>query len=124
MIVEDNDAFRALVASHLRNYGYRVIECGDGRELLRRIEAFRTEARPPGFDLVICDVYLPGPSGLELLEQMNRAGIEIPTILLSGFGDFHTCVQAANKRASAFFPKPVELDRLLSATRALIWKAS
>jgi len=124
LFVEDDDEFRALVASHLRNHGYRVIESGDGRELLRRIEAYRDAGTPPGFDLAICDVYLPGASGLELLERMNRAGIELPMILLSGFGDFHTCVQAASKRAAAFFPKPIELDRLLSAARALIWKTS
>jgi DNA-binding NtrC family response regulator len=112
------------VASQLRSNGYRVIECSDGRELLRRIEAWHDDHTLPGFDLAICDVYMPGPTGLELLERLNRERLGIPMILLSGFGDFHTCVQAANKRAAAFFPKPVELARLLSAVRTLIWKPS
>jgi len=124
LLAEDDAEFRALVASQLRSQGYHVLECSDGRELLRRIEGYRDERRLPGFDLAICDVYLPGPSGLELLERMNQERLGIPMILLSGFGDFHTCVRAANKRAAAFFPKPVELDRLLSAVRALIWKPS
>ena len=51
--------------------------------------------------------------------RMQRERLGIPVILLSGFGDFNTCVQAANKRASAFFPKPVELDRLFSTVRTL-----
>jgi len=124
LVAEDDDEFRKLLAVHLRGPGYRVIECSDGRELARRIEAYREERRLPGFDLVICDVYLPGESGLELLERMQRERLGIPFILLSGFGDFHTCVQAANGRAAAFFPKPVELDRLLAVVRTLIWKPS
>jgi DNA-binding NtrC family response regulator len=122
LIAEDDDEFRRLVSSQLRSQGYRVIECSDGRELARRIDAYRNDRRLPGFDLAICDVYLPGISGLELVERMQRERLGIPVILLSGFGDFHTCVQAANRRASAFFPKPVELDRLFSTVRTLIWK--
>jgi two-component system nitrogen regulation response regulator NtrX len=124
LLAEDDADFRTLVAGQLRNQGYHVLECSDGRELLRRIESYREERRLPGFDLAICDVYLPGPSGLELLERMNRERLGIPVILVSGFGDFHTCVRAANKRAAAFFPKPVELDRLLSTVRTLLWKPS
>jgi CheY-like chemotaxis protein len=122
LIAEDDDEFRHLIASQLRNHGYRVIECIDGYELLRRLDAWRDQRIVPGFDLAICDVFMHGPSGLELLERLNRERLGIPMILLSGFGDFHTCVQAANKRAAAFFPKPVELSRLLAAVRTLIWK--
>lgn len=124
LLVEDDDEFRRLVAGQLRDHGYRVIECADGRELERRIDAYRDDRRLPGFDLAICDVYLPGPSGLQLLERMQRERLGIPVILLSGFGDLRTCVQAAKKRASAFFPKPVELGRLLATVRTLIWKPS
>jgi DNA-binding NtrC family response regulator len=123
LVVEDDEAFRELVASHFREHGYRVLECSDGRELVRCIEAYRERGARPRFDLAICDVHLPGPwSGLDLLERMNREGPRIPIILISGFGDIHTCVAAANKRAAAFFPKPVELQRLLSTARALLWK--
>jgi DNA-binding NtrC family response regulator len=125
LIAEDDTELRARLAGQFRAHGYWVIESADGTELLRRIRAWREHSTLPGIDLVICDAHLPGRSGLELLDLVQRERLGIPVIVLSGSSDLlRGCVQAVSRRAAAFFSKPVDLSRLLATARALIWNPS
>lgn len=86
--------------------------------------------RDPAGCLVL-DVQMPGLSGLDLQRELNRAGIHLPVIFLTGHGDIPTTVRAMKAGAVEFLTKPVsdlglltainhalERDRLARADRA------
>ena len=66
---------------------------------------------------VLLDVRLPGPSGLELQGAMQRQGIALPVIFLTGHADVPTSVRAMKAGAVDFLEKPVQRDTLLDALR-------
>jgi DNA-binding NarL/FixJ family response regulator len=78
LVVDDDPALRALVASVLDSTGHTVREAGTGKEAL----AAATEERP---SLVLLDVCLPGPGGYSLLRDLrDLLGEELPVVFISG----------------------------------------
>ena len=69
---------------------------------------------------MLLDVRLPGPSGLELQAALQRQGVALPVIFLTGHADVATSVRAMKAGAVDFLEKPVARDMLLDAlARAL-----
>jgi len=95
-----------------------LLEChGLRAELFECAESFlkSVEQSVPGCLLV--DVRMPGMSGVELIEQLNRAGSLRPTVVLSGHADVGTAVRAMKGGAFDFLEKPVEPQTLVQAVR-------
>ena len=67
-------------------------------------------ANPP--DLVLLDLGLPGMSGLEVLQRLKASYPQLPVIVLTGFSDVRTAVQAIKLGAYQFLTKPVNTDEL------------
>ncbi len=63
-------------------------------------------------DIVLSDLSMPGMSGLELLENINRKETKPPVIFITGQGTVETAVQAMKLGADDYVTKPVNLDRL------------
>lgn len=61
---------------------------------------------------VITDIRMPGLSGLDLQNELNRRGIDIPVIVITGHGDVQTAVRAMKAGAFDFIEKPFN-DQLL-----------
>jgi FixJ family two-component response regulator len=78
-------------------------------------EEFSGAALPDIPGCLIVDVRLPGPSGLEFQDQLVRAGISIPIIFISGYGDVRTSVRAMKSGAVEFLTKPLHDQELLDA---------
>jgi two-component system, LuxR family, response regulator FixJ len=66
---------------------------------------------------LILDVMMPGMSGLDLLREMNERHIEIPVIVLTGYGDVPTAVRALKNGAIEFLEKPPNDETLLEHIR-------
>ena len=75
----------------------------------RALELLRTES----FDLILSDVVMPGKSGLELLEDLKKAGVKTPIILISGQANIEMAVHATKLGALDFLEKPLSTDKLL-----------
>jgi len=56
---------------------------------------------------IVCDIRMPGMSGLDLQERLRAMGSNIPVIILTGYGDVTTAVRAMKAGACDFFEKPV-----------------
>jgi putative nucleotidyltransferase with HDIG domain len=79
------------------------------------------EAEPA--DLVICDLHMPGMSGLELMEQIRKRHPRAGLMVASGSDDRRTIIEAMKNGASDFLVKPVQFDSLVSGVqRALEMK--
>ena len=85
-------------------------------------EEFYGAALPDLPGCLIVDVRLPGPSGLEFQDQLLRAGISIPIIFISGYGDVRTSVRAMKSGAVEFLTKPLHDQELLDAVYSALRK--
>ncbi len=107
--------------SHVREAIRSVLE-GDGRivEDYATCEAFLEAYRPGREACLLIDAYLPGMSGLELLQRLAEAGHRLPSIMITGNSDVPMAVQAMKAGASDFIEKPIGRDELLAGVeRAL-----
>ncbi len=65
------------------------------------------------FDIVLCDIKMPGIDGIEVLDKIIEKGISVQIIMISGHGTVDTAVEAIKKGAFDFIEKPLDLNRLL-----------
>jgi DNA-binding NtrC family response regulator len=70
-------------------------------------------ARAERFDLILSDVVMPGKTGLELLEELKKAGVKTPIVLISGQANIEMAVKATQLGALDFLEKPLTTDKLL-----------
>ena len=85
-------------------------EAGDGEEALAAIPTIRP-------DVVLLDIRLPGRNGLEVLQELSRAGALPPTIILTTFDDDALLFEALRAGARGFLLKDVTFEQLTSAIR-------
>ena len=64
---------------------------------------------------LVVDCRMPGMDGIELLERLKADGHQLPTIMITGYGDVPLAVRAMNAGAAGFIEKPVRGDELLAA---------
>jgi FixJ family two-component response regulator len=107
-VVEDEAIFREAIDGLLRSAGLRVKLFSTAGELL-------TELTREDSGCLILDVRLPGVSGLELQQELIKAGIQLPTIFITGYGDIRMSVQAIKAGAEEFLTKPMNDVDLLDA---------
>jgi DNA-binding response OmpR family regulator len=81
LIVDDCTPILELMRDALTLLGYVVEGCSCGEDAFSII-------RHNGFDLVICDLNMPGRGGKQLIEDMRAARLNIPIIIVSGYPEF------------------------------------
>jgi DNA-binding NtrC family response regulator len=71
------------------------------------------------FDVVITDIRMPQMNGIELLKNIKKINKEARVIIITGYGDLDTAVQAINNHAYAFFGKPINFEELVEVLRKI-----
>ncbi len=104
-VVDGDERERKSLADLLGTLGAPVLSFGSGEDLLGHLAETRIA-------LLVCDVRLPGMSGIELLRRIRDRGVSAPTILISGDGDLKTAVDAMRAGAVDFIEKPI-IDRIV-----------
>jgi FixJ family two-component response regulator len=111
-VVDDDPAMRESLAFLVGSVGLHVESFADARDFLARYDAVR-----PG--CLVLDVRMPGMSGLELQERLAERKIDLPIIMITGFGDVPMAVRALKLGAVDFNEKPFTdqeiLDRIHEA---------
>lgn len=100
-IVDDDDGDREALAFMLESSGWKVQAYSSARDFL-----VNDAPSQPG--CVVLDVRMPGMTGLELQEEMNRRGFRLPIIFLTAHGDVAMAVGAMQKGAVNFLLKPID----------------
>lgn len=106
LIIDDDPSIRTSLQRLFNSVGLAA-------KSFESAEDFSAAAQPDVPGCLIVDVRLPGPSGLELQDQLLRAGICIPIIFISGHGDVRTTVRAMKGGAIEFLTKPLHDQELL-----------
>jgi two-component system response regulator FixJ len=110
-IVDDDSAVRRALSYALRTAGYEVRPFASGVDFLESLSIL-----PAG--CVLLDLRMPERSGMEVLDQLGEQLRKFPTIVITGYGDLRTAVEAIKMGASDFFEKPFTDEALLLALDA------
>ncbi len=110
-LVDDDAAVRAGLGELLAAHGVAV-------RTFASAEEFITAVTPNDAGCVLLDQRLPGMSGLELQAALARAGIDLPIIFLTGYGDVPSTVQAMRGGAIDYLQKPPAGEVLVARVRA------
>lgn len=112
LLIEDEEPIRRVLVKILaeEDASYEVTEAENG-------EAGLNALKKKNFDLVLCDIKMPKMDGIEVLQEANSLGLNVPFIMLTGHGNIETAVGAMKLGAYDFIPKPPDLNRLLTAVR-------
>jgi FixJ family two-component response regulator len=111
-VIEDDESSRIAASRLLAHAGYAVRVYSTGAEFL---------AQPPTeAGCIVLDLRLPGPSGLDLQQQLTAAENPLPIVFLTGHGDVSKSVRAMKAGAVDFLTKPVDASDLLDAVARAI----
>ncbi len=105
LIIEDDPKIRAILKEILEEKNHEVEEAEDGVEGLKKLEQ-------SSYDLCICDIKMPKMDGIEVLEKVNKQGIQTNFVVISAHGTIDIAVEAVKKGAFDFLQKPFDLGRL------------
>jgi two-component system, response regulator RegA len=106
LLVDDDDAFRTRLGKALRRFGFSVCECGDAREAIGLARGF-----DPGYAVV--DLRMPHLDGLQILTDLMAWNQQLRVVLLTGYGNIATAMEAVRKGAFDFLIKPCECETLV-----------
>ncbi|MGB3842465.1 MAG: sigma-54 dependent transcriptional regulator [Bacteroidales bacterium] len=109
LIVDDEKSVRETLREMLEYENYEVIDAENATKALDLLSS-------QSFDVILCDIKMPGMDGMELLEKILE-NYDIPVIMISGHGTIETAVDAIKKGAFDFIIKPFDLNRLLISIR-------
>jgi DNA-binding NtrC family response regulator len=106
LIIDDEPAIRQVVAAHLRKAGYSVEQAVDGESAMERLSR-------GDIDIALCDIKLPGLSGIDVLREARAANIDTAFIMMTAFASVDTAIEAIKAGASDYMIKPLNNDELL-----------
>ena len=106
LVVDDERAIRNSLKEILADEGYEVDTAEDGAIAEEMIDKEH-------YDVIFCDIKMPGKDGEEVLEFVTGQGIDSAIVMISGHGDIDTAVECIKKGAFDFIQKPLDLNRIL-----------
>ena len=105
LLVDDDSAFRHVLAGELRRLGHQVETAASGEEAVAKTERLEPE-------VVLLDLRLPGMDGLETLKVLRARNAAIEVIMLTGHGTIDTAIESIRVGAFDYVIKPCPLDEL------------
>ncbi len=115
LVVDDEELYRSALERILSRVGHTVLAARDASEALE-IASVET------LDLVLCDLKLPGLSGLELVRQFHELQPDLPCIVITGHGSAEQSIEALRAGAFWYLEKPFE-QASLDVIRRLVEQA-
>ncbi len=110
LLVDDDPEFRKAMKKVLEKSDYDVTVAGDGQEALEIL----TEET---FDLIISDLRMPEMNGMGFMEEIKRKKIDIPVIIITGYGEVKSYMDLMNMGVFDYLNKPVKSNQILRVAR-------
>jgi DNA-binding NtrC family response regulator len=117
LVIDDERSIRNTLKDILEYEKYQVDLAETGPAGLDKLKTGE-------YDVVLCDIKMPGMDGIEVLEKMDEQGYDAPVVMISGHGNIDTAVEAIKKGAFDFIEKPLDLNRLLITIRNAMDKST
>lgn len=113
LIVEDDITFSLMLTTWLGKKGFVVKASSSVADAKRKIESGK-------FDLVISDLRLSDSDGIDLLKWLKQAYPSLPLIMMTGYAEIQTAVQAMKLGATDYISKPLNQEELLEKIKETI----
>src|SRR5690349_17633111 len=113
LVVDDEDAIRQALERFITRLGYRAVLARDGIAALERVSQGK-------FELMLCDVRMPGVSGVELVPKVLERDPDVAIVMLTAVDEPRTAVECLKLGAYDYLIKPVDLDELELAMRTAL----
>lgn len=117
LIVDDEEGMRRSLAILFKKEGYEVYQAESG-------EAAVSLMANKIIDLIITDMRMDGMSGSDLLDYVNRKGLKVPVIIMTGYGTIESAVSAMKMGAYDYITKPFEYGEIVHRARKAISSVS
>lgn len=109
LIVDDDEILRTHLARAMSSRGYSVVSAESGDEA---VSLLKNDYRPTK---AVCDLKMPGITGIELLKQIRILSPETKVVVLTGFGSIANAVAALHAGAINYVTKPADATEVLAA---------
>ncbi|MBF0100764.1 MAG: response regulator [Desulfobacterales bacterium] len=115
LLAEDEDVVRNRLSRALQKEGFEVYPAQDGQEAVNMFKEKK-------IDIVLTDIKMPKKDGLHALHEMRSMNDDFESIILTGYGDEDSAIQALREGAMNFIKKPVNLEELLVSVQKAVEK--
>lgn len=112
-VIDDDDSVRLMLDSLLRSVRLNVRSYSTTQEFLKA-------SRSDGPGCIVLDIRLPGINGLDFQDQLQKMGIRLPVVLMTGHGDIPMTVRGMKAGAVDFLPKPFRDQDMIDAVTTAI----
>ena len=106
LLVDDDPFILEGIGEDLESNGYQVTRASSGESAVKLLESNH-------FDLVITDLVMASTDGIQVLKKTKELNSDIQVIILTGFGDIDSAVEALRSQADDFLLKPCESQEML-----------
>ncbi len=114
LVVDDEERFRLLMAKLFTTKGIHVATAASGPEAIERLQSGED------YDVIVLDIKMPGPSGLDILPDIRALAPRSQVIILTGHGDIQAATRALQDGVAEFLLKPCSFEELLSAVHQAV----
>jgi DNA-binding response OmpR family regulator len=109
LVVDDSEAICKALRDVLTMSGYAVRTAPSGERALQILETAQ-------MDLIISDLKMSGMSGIQLLKKVKEKTPSLPFIILSGFGDMDSVIEAMHNGVADYLKKPFSVNEVIEVT--------
>lgn len=117
LLIEDEDNIRKIIAYDLKKAGHEIMECADGLQAMK-------EAKRKHYDVMVIDWMLPHISGVELVENFRKDGIDSIMMMLTARDDESDILHAFEVGVDDYITKPFSPRELLARIHAHVKRQS
>lgn len=110
LIVDDDPYFLRVLSRILSGENFQV-KTAEGAAQAAQV------LKENSFDIVISDLRLPDGDGLSVLQQVRKAGLEVPVVILTAYGEVDSYLEAMNAGVTEYLNKPVKSEELIAVVR-------
>lgn len=115
LILEDDENARSQLDRIFKKEGYKVYTGTDGKEGIKIFSQNK-------IDILLIDIKMPQKNGMEVLHEVKKVSKDCEAIMITGYGDENTAIQAMHDGAINYIHKPIDLDQLIITVQKALEK--
>jgi nitrogen regulation protein NR(I) len=119
LVVDDEKNITTVIQAMLQKAGFDPIVFNDSGEAVEALETPETTDAGE-IQAIITDLYMPGPSGMEILKHCQKFHPEIPVVIITAYGTVEAAVSALKQGAFDFITKPFDQTELLNVVNKAV----
>ena len=113
IVADDEELIREVIRKAIERFlGYEVIEAVDGVDALEKVERLTP-------NLLITDIRMPRMDGMQVLEEIRTRGLDLPVVILTGYGQIEDALKAIKLGAKGFMKKPFDLSHIITLIESI-----